>query len=314
MEDQIRDLSPAVPKNNSEDNREDIRESAIYHRQDYDLAVATVDPAQHAGVRDSLLQPFSPANATLGTLQCLPIEIIFEICAYSDIASIFALRQVNRRFSRIVFQLQSYRVLALHALDTLCILLRSGLARYFTLQELVQVLYTEHCPSCGSFGGFVFLPTLTRCCFRCVGTPRPVVREFRVLDHTRLSESLPEVSRSISVPVMKTLPGVYTTNALRQEQSIWLSSMAAVLKVVEPRHLFTITCMEQMYVARCMAMAAMPFVDKTTGAVEHGVFCNGCRSDLEPAGERQRHRVRGAAAKIYSREGFLTHLKECKYS
>jgi hypothetical protein len=90
--------------------------------------------------------------------------------------------------------------------------------------------------------------------------------------------------------------------------------MAAVLKVVEPRHLFTVTCMEQMYVARCMAMAAMPFVDKTTGAVEHGVFCNGCRSDLEPAGERQRHRVRGAAAKIYSREGFLTHFKECKYA
>ncbi|KAJ0413991.1 hypothetical protein BJY00DRAFT_47373 [Aspergillus carlsbadensis] len=308
---------PADHSADSEDNREDTPEDdreppEFYHRQDYDLAVARVDPAQHAGVRDSLLQSFSPAAVTLGALQRLPLEIIFEICAYSDIASVFALRHVNRRFSQIVSQVRPYQVLVLHALDTLCILLRSELAQHFTLQDLVEVLYTENCSFCGSFGGFIFLPTLSRCCFPCVGTPRPVGRELRVIDHARLSELLPEVMKSISVPVMKTLPGVYTTNALGQEQSTRLSSMAAVLKAVGPQHLFTITCTEQMYMARCTAMAAMPFVHKTTGAVEYGVSCNGCLSELEVPGQERMQRIRNVAAMAYSQEGFLRHSEECK--
>jgi hypothetical protein len=45
--------------------------------------------------------------------------------------------------------------------------------------------------------------------------------------------------------------------------------MAAVLKAVDPRHLFTITYTEQTYLALCMAIAVMPFVHKITGAVEY---------------------------------------------
>jgi hypothetical protein len=62
------------------------------------------------------------------------------------------LRHANRRVSQIVSQLQSYRVLVLHALDTLCILLRSGLARHYTLQELVHVLIRNIAPYAAPLG------------------------------------------------------------------------------------------------------------------------------------------------------------------
>ena len=44
-----------------------------------------------------------------------------------------------------------------------------------------------------------------------------------------------------------------------------------------------------------MGSCALPYYDKLTGDVEHGISCAGCKRD-----------------KVYSREGLLEHFKWCK--
>lgn len=122
----------------------------------------------HEYVRDSLLQPCLPPATTLGRLDRLPIELLREICLYLDIDSLFGLRHVNRRASQVVGALRFYRVMVQHSLEALCILLKTEAAASFTLGEFAEVLHTENCRLCGSFRGFVFLPSLTRCCFSCM--------------------------------------------------------------------------------------------------------------------------------------------------
>jgi hypothetical protein len=63
---------------------------------------------------------------------------------------------------------------------------------------------------------------------------------------------------------------------------------------------------EQTYLALCIAIAAMPFVHKITGAVEY-------ESLATAAGPIWRQLGRGRTiARVYSQEGFLRHSEECE--
>jgi hypothetical protein len=68
----------------------------LYHRRDFDLAVARTKPDDHNQVRSPLLRTVC-ATSTLGDLETLPLEIIYEICYLLDIWSLFNFRHINRR-------------------------------------------------------------------------------------------------------------------------------------------------------------------------------------------------------------------------
>src|SRR3954451_23515502 len=75
---------------------------ASYHRRDFDLAVVRTNPYDHDQVRSSLLRTIPATSSTLGNLQFLPLEIVYEICFLLDIRSLLNFRHVNRRAQQIV--------------------------------------------------------------------------------------------------------------------------------------------------------------------------------------------------------------------
>ncbi|EGE06706.1 hypothetical protein TEQG_05700 [Trichophyton equinum CBS 127.97] len=68
---------------------DDIIRACTYHRRDFDLAVTRLNPRVHDAVRDSLARPFNrPAIKTLGRMQILPVEILFEVLLLLDLRSL----------------------------------------------------------------------------------------------------------------------------------------------------------------------------------------------------------------------------------
>lgn len=175
---------------NLDQEQDAIVRVASHPRRDWGLAVARVNPAGHEAVRHSLLHPPVDPAATLGRLDVLPTEILTEICLELDIASLFSFRHVNKRASQVVHGLPSYQLLIEHALDAWCVVLRTGLALYYTLPYLTAALLTENCRLCGSFGGYVFVPALIRCCQTCM-TSSPKLRVITEADLKSYSPTNP---------------------------------------------------------------------------------------------------------------------------
>lgn len=63
-----------------------------------------------------------------------------------------------------------------------------------------------------------------------------------------------------------------------------------------------------------MGACALPYYDKQTGEVDHGMSCAGCQLALEKSiiATRAEESVFEARDKIYARDGFLGHFKWCE--
>lgn len=63
-----------------------------------------------------------------------------------------------------------------------------------------------------------------------------------------------------------------------------------------------------------MGACALPYYDKQTGEIEHGMSCAGCQLALEKKiiATRAEDWAFEARDKVYARDGFLEHFKSCK--
>ncbi|KAL4873624.1 hypothetical protein BDV12DRAFT_207475 [Aspergillus spectabilis] len=311
---------PPSPAQSQLDVRKDMVRGCSYHRLDFDLAVASVNPTSHEPVRASLIQ-HTPASASLGDLQVLPLEILREICLHLDIASLFSIRHVNKQARSMVHALHPYRRIINHALDTLCVVFRTTTASHFTLSDLTRALNTKKCHTCGSFAHFIFLPTLSRTCLGCLQE----APQFHVLSQADLKKKctmkaiINHVSKS--VPPLKTLPGKYRLDQISQTKSMLLFSERLVNSALRVPHSTKPSSHWEANILRLMAATTMPYVDPVTGDVEIGVSCAGCQIAVDEVDDegaflsfefmnggdlyRQRDMV-------YSEEEFLAHFKECR--
>ncbi|PPQ78699.1 hypothetical protein CVT26_005484, partial [Gymnopilus dilepis] len=107
-----------------------------------------------------------------GLFDLLPNEIfclIFDLCTLRSISSF---RRLNRHLRFQVEHYQPYTIL----LDwpgvpsTLRVFSRTGAELYHTAARVAQLLFTSRSEVCGKFGGYLYLPTCTRCCFKCTET------------------------------------------------------------------------------------------------------------------------------------------------
>ncbi|KAL2018600.1 hypothetical protein VTK56DRAFT_570 [Thermocarpiscus australiensis] len=276
------------------DQEEALLRVAAYHRHDFDLMVIRSPPSQHDPVRSSIAQAFpdSPA-ASLGILSRLPTEILFSTLKYLDVLSCFRFRQVNRQARVALSALWEYRDIATHALEVLRSVLRTGLATRFTLSDLHRPLCTMKCRRCGAFGVFLFLPTAQRCCYNCVVMSiRFHVDTLSALAMVRTSPktSLAELRRVL--PVMRAIPGVYgieekalgkTTEVVAMKHAFrTLSKLGFELKddpyltrIRPPRSVLEKSGMKY------WALTALPYLDRASGEVQHGLCCKGCHVAFE---------------------------------
>lgn len=101
-----------------------------------------------------------------------------------------------------------YETIMTHSLNVVCALLRTNLASWFTLRDLLDMLCAQNCSVCGYFGGLLFLPFLARACSKCIMEHSP----FNMLSATDVTEksglSLEFLHQS--VPVLNIIPGKYS--------------------------------------------------------------------------------------------------------
>ncbi|GLA26489.1 hypothetical protein M752DRAFT_217547 [Aspergillus phoenicis ATCC 13157] len=301
----------------------EIIELASYHRRDFDLAVIRINPHDHEHVRSSISQPLESLSTStgLGKLELLHLELIHEVCLYLDIESLFRFRQVSRHAQQYVSTSRFYRETTTHALDALCVLLRTKVANRFTLAELFTALCTRDCTLCSSsFGGFLFLPTLLRCCFSCL----PKGRLPRLVPYTDAKWYISSKSKAKSsglaslLPVLRTIPGIYSMQEVSIKGRKQLVTMDDLIRIVGSKpssdEEAVWTAARSYASLPFMVTTALPYLDRVSGRVEDGVSCSGCQVSLEEAlTEESRLGPDGLGIRdrVYSHEGFIGHFREC---
>ncbi|KAK2759803.1 hypothetical protein FQN54_002537 [Arachnomyces sp. PD_36] len=101
----------------------------------------------------------------LGTVA---LEIILMILLELDFPSLRNMRQLNSHFQMLVESLPAYRLLEQHASETLRVIQLSGVASAISVKQLFDEFRQPSCRGCGSFGPFLFLPSVSRCCESCL--------------------------------------------------------------------------------------------------------------------------------------------------
>ncbi|PGH00030.1 hypothetical protein GX51_06029 [Blastomyces parvus] len=177
---------------------------------EYDLAKIP-PPAPSAPPSDSTRPPADGGNLVAR----LPPELTTTILLHLDLNSLLTLRLINTLYRTLIDSLHPYTLLKQHAPHTLRILHKVQLASHFPLHQLYAEFRHPHCRACGAFGPLVFLPTLTRCCDRCIWT-RP---RFQVARIGFLASQFPgdftdeELETLVSLlrqlPIVRVFTGVY---------------------------------------------------------------------------------------------------------
>jgi hypothetical protein len=157
-----------VPFQLGKDTDEDkLIRTVTYYRKEYERLLAWFDPDETAWIRSALSEPFA-SPATTKVLGDLPVEVISQILGYLDIASIFRFRQVNRQARGVVSKFPLYRAILKYGMNTILFVLKTGTARWFTVEGVKTVISAATCFLCDRFAGFLFVLRLKRICFECL--------------------------------------------------------------------------------------------------------------------------------------------------
>ncbi|KAI1271330.1 hypothetical protein F5Y07DRAFT_22582 [Xylaria sp. FL0933] len=299
-----------------EEQADAIVRAAAYHRKDYCRSVIWFSPREHVGIRLSVATPFRRTSYTgLGSLDRLPLELLHDVLLRLDMHSLFNFRQTNLRSRQTVDSLKQYRVAVSHGLNLFCALLRTRLAISVSLLDFYYALCTKACTFCGEFDGFISLLTWNRCCFKCLqGAPETQVQTLAaVRKQFHLTKAELDQLRSF-----KTLPGIYSMKeSVHKSRVTVVSIYQAILVSGQQPHALAqaqLANSERNKKFNFMGSCALPYYDKRTGRVEHGMSCAGCQLALEKdiIGSRGEKWAFEARDIVYAQDGFLKHFRWCE--
>ncbi|KAI2973533.1 hypothetical protein CBS147323_2054 [Aspergillus niger] len=294
----------------------DVIRVASYHRLDYDLAVIRTFPRPHHLIRD-LLTPKTliiDLNSRLGVLDVFPLEFIHEICLMLDVQSLFRFHRVNRRARQIASASGYYKAVVKHAIGALFVILRTGMASWYKLSDLYDVLCTKNCAICNDFGGFIFLPSFMRCCFFCIEDDElpPVLPASQVRPYLNRRSAPPLSSR---IPMIKTLPGIYSLDESKRTRRFELVLEQSAISLFSSDRVptFPKKYSRDTELQRYMVSTALPYLDNKNDVIEKGVSCSGCQISLEKALQSSgaEYDVWDDRDKIYSHDQFMEHFETC---
>lgn len=178
-----------------------------------------------------------------------------------------------------------YRRLLEHVPAILSILKETGLARSFTITKIYKTFASTLCTTCGQFGGYVFLPSFTRCCRHCAETePKflPISREGAKKEYgvkgKRILDRLPQLS---------TIQGFYSSfhgEIKYHTKKLILLSRELIEKRRDTDHPVPFARQSRRLIGddkvqahqRYMALAPLPCYIPQSDSMEKGVYCAGC--------------------------------------
>ncbi|OTA78341.1 hypothetical protein M434DRAFT_38494 [Hypoxylon sp. CO27-5] len=144
--------------------------------------------------------------STLGTLDCLPLEIMSMILGMLDTQSIARFATISFRGNTFIQSLRAYQDLVTFVPQVLLALARVGLIHLHSVAELHAALRMEQCATCLEYGAFLFLPTCQRCCWECLRY-NPFLRMLSP-EEARKYFGLSE-RHLRRLPVLRVIPGNY---------------------------------------------------------------------------------------------------------
>ncbi|KAF5240498.1 hypothetical protein FANTH_9546 [Fusarium anthophilum] len=290
-----------------------ILDICAYHRRDFDLVLIRSRPHDTQVVRESIESPFAVSpTAKLGSLDVLPNELLGDILGHLDIYSYFRFRRVNRRARALASELPEYKSVVKHGMEGFRGMLRAGLATRFTFGDMYRELTTEKCSICKNFGGFLFLPTATRCCFSCIENA-PELRVNGLILFKRLTKISMDLVTSHIEPIVKTVPGIYSMEEkpVHRPRLLLVEPEAtrtlSTLGHLTPKAIATLEMQDDYKNFRFMVSTAYPWYDPNTGLVDSGVSCKGCQIRHETLALSSRDRD-----DVFSSSGYQSHFETCK--
>ncbi|KAJ5609632.1 hypothetical protein N7528_010199 [Penicillium herquei] len=300
-----------------EDHADAIVRITAYHRRDFGLSVIWYSSREHVNIISSIAKLFQRTPSVgIGTLDCLPLELLLDTLCRLDIHSLLRFRQINLRSRQMVDSLSQYQRIVSHGLNLMCALFRTQRAADIPLLDFYDALCTKPCAFCGEFSGFISLLTWKRCCFACLRkAPETQVRTLAsVRKQLHLTKS--ELAQLVS---FKSLPGIYTMDETKIKSRTTIVSLHEAMVARKrqsptqpqaPR--FSVVDGNQKF--NFMASCALPYYDKETGKVERGISCAGCQLAIEKniftTGTTPLQF--DARDKVYTQGGFLDHFRWCE--
>ena len=293
---------------------------ATVPRLQYHPHVISFSPCQHDGIRQSISTPFRrTANTGIGTLDRLPLELIYLVLQSLDLLSIFKLRQVNLGARVLVDSLHEYGTVARASLDAFCALLQTKVASVVPLCDFYSELCSRECCCCGQFGSLIFLPTWSRCCHGCMGH----CPQFKMQTLTAVRKQY-KVNNAASkcLIALKALPGRYGhseglwkgRNTLIQTKQVEKLYQLCSTSHCQIRRFQYWTTYDEKY--RCMATCEFPHHDSKSKKVDNPVWCAGCLSALKLGIHSKRsselEELFRRCKKMYFRPEFLEHFQQCE--
>ena len=299
-------------------------------------------------VDDTVLDFHGVNRSSLGQLGTIPLELLEEVTRYCTLHALISLGFVNRFATLLVSSSSPYTLLATHVPALLTTLLHTDTAFYFTTQEVYDVLCSPSCCVCGFYGQYMYMPECVRCCERCLRqSPR-----FWPITATTIEKAYGitlKALRETDIPIIKSLRGTRINDRneeVRMTRGIFYMSERSAWEVavrwhgredVLERYVNRRPMSKQLHEARLngwdwlipdeehasrfRATAYLPYFNSSTGTVERGLSCRGCRARARRlpstitynassvAHHRETLRLVGRA---YTRKHFLQHVQKCE--
>ncbi|KAI0012569.1 hypothetical protein F4779DRAFT_625881 [Xylariaceae sp. FL0662B] len=289
-----------------------ILQVCSYHRRDFDFVLVRSRPHEMQVAQGSPQTAFrTPPASGLGILDRLPAELMSVVLHNLDLLSYFRFRQVNRRARVLSTALWEYQLVAKHGLEGLRGLLRAKIAHNFTIMDLYCPLITSSCMLCGAFGGFLFLLTVTRCCFACIQTSTKL-RVLCTSTFAKLARMSTSRLHRLLESKLRTVPGIYSMEerpARRPKYLIAEKQAIATLTSLGVLHQDSVQAIarrSEQIQQRFMASTAFPWYDLGRATIERGVSCKGCQVRVETLYGDYEDRDR-----VFSTTDYLTHFTYC---
>lgn len=222
---------------------------------------------------------------SFGNLGKLPPEMLRMAFRHLSCGDLEALHSCSTGGRMAVLAFPLYHILLRRAPTILAILKETQLARFFTITHIYETFTSPLCTNCGHFGGYVFLPSFTRCCLHCAETEikfMPLSREGARVEYGVKGKKILE-----SLPHLNNIVGYYSTllgQVKYYTQHLTLLSRELVEKVRDPQHI-------QRYPRQCrrivgdssikayqryMTLTPLGCYIPKSDSVERGVYCAGC--------------------------------------
>ena len=222
---------------------------------------------------------------SLGSLEKLPPELLCMVMGNLTCKDLEAFHSCSTGGRIAVLAFPKYHRLLEHEPTIFTILKKTRLAGSFTITKIYETFASTLCSKCGQYGGYVFLPSFTRCCIHCAETEL----EFLPISRDGAGKQFGVKGKSLldNVPQLRTLRGYYSSLHGKTPYYKYhpvMFSREAIRNVRCPGHRVALARHRQSYIgdhsikAHQRYMAIIPFscyISKSASLAK-ALYCAGC--------------------------------------